>query len=1288
MLRDGIDDCRYRFGGSRVSFLCSDFGALAVSATAEILSYSNWSISICMRKKVRILVSLIAITGPYACGGPRSLVWQEEDGFRWAELSVPRSGRDGFAQLPASRTGVTFTNSILEEQAMQNEHLYNGSGLALGDMDGDGLTDIYFSRLDGPNVLYRNLGDWRFEDVTEQAGVAAPGRFSTGAVFADVDGDRDLDLLVTSMEGANAFFENNGDGTFTERTEEAGLSSHYYGTTQALADVDGDGDLDLYVANNKVKPARDVFPPSELGFDNVVEEIDGQHVVRPQFRDHYKVVMQPGRVMRFEYAEPDKFYLNDGTGRFEEVSFTSGRFLDEDGRPLQETPTDWGLTARFHDFDDDGDPDLYVCNDFESPDRFWVNDGTGRFQLIERLALRATSNATMTMDYSDIDRDGSEDFILIDMLDRNTRQRKTQVQSMEPAPTMLGQIDDRPQIGRNTLFWNRGDNTFSEIAHFAGVEASGWSWSVLFLDVDLDGYEDILIGNGHQYDFLDSDSKPRIRATGDTLNWRRWRLLLPELKLPNVAFHNKGDLTFEETAKEWGFADQNDISHGAATADLDLDGDLDIVINKLTFPAGLYRNESSRNRIAVRLRGETPNTQGIGSKIRVIGGPVPEQQKEVTSGGTYVSGSDPTYSFAAGDAARLTIVVDWRSGKKSVIEGAVANRMYEVYESGAVDASEVADSLRRRRKATAPAQEFFSDVSAMITHEHVDTEYDDFVRQPLIRHRMSQTGPGVSWSDVDRDGDDDLLVSSGRGGTLAFYRNTNGELSRAPLQTGPAPLDQTAVLELPDGRGGTALLVGQANYEAVNPSQALAASSVLKLDLGSPAALMEGGGFVEAVPGIASTTGPLALSDYDGDGDLDLFVGGRVLPARYPQHATSRLFLNSGGSFQLDEANATLLEDIGMVSSAVFTDIDSDGDPDLLLAMDWGPLRLLSNDEGNFKDVTDQWGLATRTSMWNGVTVGDFNGDGLLDVVATSWGANTRLRADPTHPLRSYYGDFDANGTMDILEARYDERLGDLTPVRGRQTVIDAISFVRRRIPTFAAYADANVEGVIGPAMQNASYLDVNTFAHTLLLNQSDSFEIHELPMEAQLSPSFSVGVADFDGDGNEDLFLTQNFYPTEPLMPRYAAGRGQWLRGDGSGRFEAVSAIASGVKVYGDQRAAALSDYDRDGRVDLAVSQNGNTTKLYRNVLAKRGIRVRLIGDRENPDAVGATMRLVYGNTMGPAREIHAGDGYLSQNSMVQVMGIAGEVTAVWVRWPDGSESTTPVGSAVSEVAVRMPGS
>ncbi len=1214
-----------------------------------------------------------------ACSVPRSLEWHEEPGYRWAELSIPRDGADGFDRVPPSVTGIDFVNSVTDEQALLNEHLYNGSGVALGDVDGDGLADIYFSRLNGPNVLYKNLGGWKFEDITDRAGVALPDRFSTGAVFADVDGDGDVDLLTTSMGDGSALFVNDGNGVFTDRTEEAGIASSYYGTTQALADADGDGDLDLYVANNKTRPVRDIYPPSMIMFDSVVEEVGGEFRIKPEFRGHYRIVEQPGRIMRFEFAEPDKYYVNDGTGRFQEVSFTGGWFLDEEGRPLAETPTDWGLTVRFHDIDRDGDPDLYVCNDFESPDRLWINDGTGRFRAIDRLALRATSNATMTADFSDIDADGDQDFILIDMLERNSLLRKTQVQSMVPAPVVLGQIDDRPQIGRNTLFMNRGDDTFAEIAEYAGVDASGWSWSVFFLDVDLDGYDDILIGTGHQYDFLDRDTQARLLLNRDTTDWRNWRFQYPRLHLPNVAFRNNGDWTFEEVGAAWGFGDVANVEQGGATADFDLDGDIDVVLNGLGSPAGVYRNTSNRARIAVRLRGSPPNTQGIGAWIRVSGGPVPEQRKEVTAGGLYTSGADPVYSFAAGGADSLTIVVEWRSGKQTVVRSALPNRYYEIDESGAMEIDRDPPSLED--------DFYFTDVSEQLHHFHVETDYLDHMRQPLIRHRLSQLGPGVTWHDWDRDGDEDLFITSGSGGTLAHYRNDGGVLREVPLRMDRARLDQTAVLPLPDGAGAHSLLLGQMNYEALNPDEARRASSVLRLRAREVGRSNQIAPVVtEAVRGAESSTGHMALADYDGDGDLDLFVAGRVLPSKYPTPASSRLFKNDGDRLTLDSTNTALMVGIGMVSSAVFSDVDTDGDPDLLLALDWGSIRLFSNDSGAFSDVTDAVGLGGLQSMWNGIAVGDFNADGLPDIVATSWGTNTRMDASPTYPLRVYYGDFDGNGTTDVVEARYDTLLGDLAPVRGRKPISDAIPLVGRRINTFAEYARATVHDVLGPVLDYASIADVNSLEHMIFLNRGDRFEGKPLPAMAQLSPSFYVGVADFDGDGHEDVFLTQNFYPVEPDMPRYAAGRGLWLEGDGSGGFVPFEGTESGTRAYGDQRSAALADYNGDGRVDLAISQNGNRTRLYRNAGGRPGLRVRLIGPAENPDAIGATIRLVYGSRMGPAREIHAGSGFWSHDGPVQVMGVEQGLSAVWVRWPDGSESSTPADPGMGELTVSMP--
>ncbi|MHC4066633.1 MAG: CRTAC1 family protein, partial [Planctomycetota bacterium] len=576
-------------------------------------------------------------------------------------------------------------NTASETWKLDNPNSLIGSGVALGDVDGDGLVDVYLAHLAGPNALYRNLGDWKFEEIGDAAGVAAPDRLSSGATFGDVDGDGDLDLLVTALGGPNALFLNDGTGTFSDATADAGLDSDRGSTTAALADIDGDGDLDLYIGNYKFPNAEDVFPPAERTFDRVVRRVDGEYHIAPRFREHYRLVEWPAfdLVARVQRADPDWLYLNDGTGRFEAVSFTSGRFLDENGTPLSREPDNFVLSARFYDVDADGDPDLYVCSDFEDPDYFWLNDGSGTFQLVPRLAQRTTSNAAMAVDFADLDRDGDIDFLEVDMLARDHRMQQMQRPSHTVLPKLGGRIDDRPQMQRNTLFVNRSDGTFAQIAEYAGIDASGWSWSTLLLDVDLDGYEDVLMGNGHEWDVQNQDADQRARNRSSRSIWRENILLYPDLKQQNMAFRNNGDLTFSDVSDVWGFNPEPDVSHGMAAGDLDGDGDLDVVVNRLGQPAVLFRNDARARRIAVRLIGTPPNTQGVGAKIRVTGGAVPMQSREVTAGGLYLSDSDDTFAFATGEADSVTIEVVWRSGMWSTVQFARPNRLYEIRESSA-----------------------------------------------------------------------------------------------------------------------------------------------------------------------------------------------------------------------------------------------------------------------------------------------------------------------------------------------------------------------------------------------------------------------------------------------------------------------------------------------------------------------------------------------------------------------------------------------------------------------------
>ena len=1043
----------------------------------------------------------------------------------------------------------------------------------------------------------------------------------------------------------------------------------------ALADIDGDGDLDLYVVNNKVTTVQDLFPPEVLQPSNIYRRVGGGFEVLPEFREHYRLgEVEGNRVPRLELAEPDRLYLNDGEGRFAPVPLTAGAFLDDTGQPLVEEPLEWGLTARFQDMDGDGDPDLYVCNDFHSPDHVWVNDGTGRFRPLDQLAMRSTSFASMGIDFSDVDRDGHMDFFVVEMLSRGHERRMRQLGGGPPDLPAPGGLTSRPQKPRNTLYLNRGDGTYAEVAEYAGIEASEWSWGSLFVDVDLDGYEDLLIGNGHFFDAMDKDAARRTNS----VDWRRRITVFPPLRTRNVAFRNRGDLTFEEVGEAWGVAGEEDISHGMASADLDNDGDLDIVINRLLAPAGIFRNEGRSARVAVRLRGLAPNTRGIGAKVRLVGGPVRVQSKEMVAGGSYLSGSDVLASFAAGDGD-MTIEVTWRSGAVTRIDGVQPDRVYEISEAGAAASGDPA-TIAAQPGSDGPPH--FEDVSSRLGHVHVENLFDDFARQPLMPVRLSQGGPGVAWHDMDGDGEVDLLIGGAAGAGLSYFKN-DGSGGFAAVRDGvlgsPSDGDQTGVLVLPAG-AASSIVVGTATYDGSN------------LDAPSASVWRSVGGQARAsqpLPPALASTGPLATADYDGDGDLDLFVGGRVIPGQYPAPASSRLFLNDGNGFVLDEANSGPLAQVGMVSGAVFSDIDGDGDPDLLLAVEWGPIRLFRNQDGLFEDTSPNLGLWQHTGWWSGITTGDLNEDGLLDIIASNRGLNTRFEASREHPATVFHGDLDNDGSWDVIEARYDEDMRAVVPVRALLTLGSGLPFLRGRIQGFAHYAQLTLQEILGQPIDVLAKVEATTLAHTVFLNRGDTFEPVELPREAQLAPGFDVGVADLDGDGHEDVFMSQNLFAVRSEVNRDDAGRGLWLRGDGTGHLEPVPGSRSGLEIHGEQRGAAFADYDRDGRVDLVVTQNGAETKLYRNTGARPGLRVRLAGPAGNPAGIGAAIRLRYGDSWGPLREIHRGSGYWSQDDVVQVMGMTGEPTAVWVRWPGGSETVTPLpaGTPLAEVTIDASG-
>lgn len=1227
------------------------------------------------------VVTLLLLLATASCEPPPPPEWHEAQGYRWRELRVRGRGEAGFTALKPSKTGIDFANALDVEHALDNEHLLIGSGVALGDVDGDGLADIYLNRLQGPNRLYRNLGGWRFEDVTEGAGVAAADRYSTGVAMADIDGDGDLDLVVTSLGGPDVVFRNDGSGRFVESA--ADLAPGLGSSTVTLADVDGDGDLDLYVTAYKAESASDALrmferSPSELEAEMVQKRGDSLVVARG-YRDHFRIAERGGRRVVVERADPDRLYLNDGAGGFEPVSWTGGAFVDEAGHPLDQRVDHFGLAARFYDVDQDGDPDLYVCNDFDDPDQLWINRGDNTFQAAPRFALRITSHASMSVDFADLDRDGFVDFFVAEMRSRDPDRRLLEVPLRGPRRKPIGVIDDRPQVQRNTLFLSRGDGSFTEIAQLAGVDASDWTWGAMFLDVDLDGLEDLLAANGYSRDILHGDVASRITALGAQASTREMKRLYPEFRNRNVAFRNQGDLTFRDVSEEWGFGALPDISHGIAAGDLDGDGDLDVVINRLGAPALVLRNDAAGGRVAVRLRGKS-NTYGVGAKVRLIGGPVRVQEREMTAGGLYLSSSEPQLAFAAGEASSLTIEVDWPSGIRSVIEEVRRNRLYEVTEgSTRWTTGRIVDRYSRDDEYGEEEPPLFSDQSDLLGHRHPEMPFEAF-RQLLLPYDPSRLGPGVSWLDVDGDGDPDLVVPPGRGGRLGYLRNDGDRFTDVTLERTPSRFDRTAAVGLPGADGRVILVVGQSNYEAPTIDRVRDVPAALIVE-----AAATGAAPTPLFPSGLSATGPLALADVDGDGDLDLFLGGRVIKDFYPLPATSHLFVNEHGDLKLDGRNEDVLKDIGLVSAAVFSDIDADGDPDLLLAIEWGPVRLLINEGGRFTDETERWGLDAFQGRWNGITTGDLDGDGRMDVLVTGWGRNVRYRPRPGRPLVLFHGELDGNKVWNLLLTQANQIGQELRPLEPYVLMREALRSLPYRLPTFEAYSEASLEEILGIGARDVFRTVASEYDHLLLLNRDGRFEAVPLPVEAQFAPSMGVTVGDLDGDGREDVFLSQNFFPTSPNESRYDAGLGLFLRGDGAGGLEAIPPARSGIRIYGDQRGAALADYDGDARVDLAVAQNGAATRLYRNEQARPGLRVRLMGTAGNLDGIGSVLRVVYADAIGPAREVHGGSGYWSMDHAVQVLGLRSDPVEVLVRWPGGSETRIPVPPGTREITARM---
>jgi len=1057
-----------------------------------------------------------------------------------------------FTMLPSSYTGVRFANRLKETRELNvftYRNFYNGGGVALGDLNGDSLPEIVLTANQGGVHLYLNEGKFRFREITGEAGLARGDdavSWTTGITLADVDGDGRLDIYVCragKVEGtrrANLLYLNQGPSTaggvpkFVERAAAYGIADTSYSTQAAFFDYDRDGRLDMYLLNNSPRPV------SSFGLRNTRAERDplGGH----------------------------KLYHNVG-GRFVDVSAAAGIY----GSDIA-----FGLGVGVSDLNRDGWPDLYVSNDFFEQDYLYINNHDGTFTESVAREMPYTSYFSMGLDIADINNDGWPDIYTTDMLPEDDYRLKT-TSAFEDWDVYQAKVKNgyHDQFMRNMLQINNGNGTFSDRGQMAGVARTDWSWSALIADYDLDGRKDIFVTNGLARDvtsqdyvaFLANDQTMRAAASGARVDFLGLVNAMTSTPLVNYAFRNEGDGTFSHESVAWGLNTPS-FSNGAAYGDLDGDGAPDLVVNNVNQEAFVYRNNArarSENRyLQVQLEGDAPNRFGVGAKVTLqTGGQTQVQELMPTRG--FQSSVDYVLSFGLGRTDTVeSVTVEWPDGRISTVSSVAANQRLTVRQAGATAAPPAPTALL-------PSTPLLTDVTDRIglPYTHRENDFVDFDREPLIPKLLSTEGPLLAVADVNGDGLDDVFLGGAKGQPGALLiQQPDGRFSpgaRGVLESDAISEDIGSVFFDADKDGDKDLYVVSGGSEFSEGSPALQDRLYLNAGRGR-------GGFRKAtgaLPAELTSGSRVAAADYDGDGDVDLFVGGRVVPWKYGIDPPSLLLRNDGrGHFtNVTQALAPDLARVGMVTDAVWQDVDGDRRPDLVVVGEWMPIVIFHNTGGGKLVRASTRGLEQSAGWWNRIIAGDFTGDGRVDFVVGNLGLNTRLRATVTEPATMYVKDFDHNGSVEQIVCTYTD--GVSYPLALRDDLVRAIPSLKPRYPNYKDYARQTVTDIFSAAdLADAVVKRAYTFASVLARNNGDgSFTLVPLPSEAQIAPIYGILADDVDGDGALDLLLAGNFDGVKPELGRMSASEGLVLRGNGKGRFTPVGARASGFQVPGQAR-------------------------------------------------------------------------------------------------------------------------
>ena len=1192
-----------------------------------------------------------------------------------SEPLAPRSTTDDgaetmFQSLDPARTGVNFIHEWTppEEHKERIDSAFVTAGVCIGDYDSDGLPDIYMTRAFGGSKLFRNLGDFKFEDVTEQAGLADGEAWDVGPAFADVDNDGDLDLYVCSHMSANRLYLNQGDGTFKQAPESSGLAYNGVSIMMAFADYDLDGDLDAYLLTNRPK----------LRFDEDHVQYkwkDGRWHMPEKYLEMVDLITRPDGTLFVKYAgEYDHLYRNNGDGTYTEVTEEAG---------IQ--GNDIGLSATWWDYDGDGRPDLYIGNDFEGDDRLYHNNGDGTFTNTIVDSMPHTPWFAMGADFGDLNNDGRLDLLVADMQSTTHYKSKLTMGDMENMGWFL-ETPRPPQYMRSALYINSGTDRFLEGAFLAGLASTDWTWAPKSGDFDCDGWLDMYFTNGMSRYWMNSDFIQMTRGMTTSESMRMKEEFFekqPKRAEENLAYRNRGDLKFDNVSKEWGL-DHFGVSSGAALGDLDNDGDLDVVAINLDEPSLIYRNNStSGHRIKLRLQGTNSNRWGVGAtvKIRTAAG---QQMRYVTLARGYAATNEPMVFFGLGEhdtADQLT--VQWPGGHVQTFENLAADRFYTITEpSGPAPPIQVAQ----------PEPTMFEPVVSKLLkrNAHHENRYDDFQRQPLLPNRMSQLGPGMAWGDIDGDGDDDLYVGGAADSAGMMWINRGdanlGKRACPDLQDDFAFEDMAPLFFDADGDGDQDLYVVSGGYEFEKDDPLLQDRLYLNDGAGMFTRAPDG-----TLPTMLDSGSSVTAADFDRDGDLDLFVGGRMIPGEYPLTPNSYLLQNDGGTFtDVTDQLAPGLKATGLVTSAVWSDADGDGWLDLLITHEWGPVKLWRNDGGTLADRTHPAGLLDRVGWYNGIAARDIDHDGDIDYVVTNFGLNTKYHASEEHPSLLYYGDFDGSGIPHLVEAEFEDET--LFPKRGKSCSTNAMPHLGELLPTFDKFANATLEEIYTPETINEAkrYAATSLESGVLINDGRANFTFQPLPRLAQISPGFGVVMTEVDGDGHADLYIAQNFYTAQRETGHMDGGVSQLLLGRGDGTFEPVWPDRSGLMVPGDGMGLTATDLNDDGWPDFVVGVNNEPIKMFinRGHESNRTFALSLDGRNGNTTAVGARVTVELDDGTTQTAEIHAGSSYLSQSSgqLVFGLGARGHVASLTVHWPDGQTSAHTPDPQLTQLSLEQP--